>query len=298
MPYRFTARDPGLEGAVRRVAWEQAQRGADAADDDGRPIAERVHEVRRRTKKLRALIRLVRPGLRGARRENRTLRGVARALAGVRDRRVLLETLDTVLRSMEEPLDVADVARFRARLSHEAAEAERAPAVSEALAAAGAELRGLIGRLPDWRLKGEERAALEGLARTAERARDELGGLAPRGDAESIHEWRKRIKDHRDHVRLLAPSYPGLRARAQSLRALAERLGEHHDLAELRGALGAAGLDPATRARIDAHCEARCDRILAAAMPLGRQLFAEEPDALHARLAAYWRERPGDRGRG
>jgi len=297
MPFRFTAQDPDLEAAVRRVAWEQALRGADAADDGGRAIAERVHEVRRRTKKLRALIRLVRPRLRGARRENAGLREAARALAGVRDRRVLLETLDAVVRAMDEPVDVADVSALRARLSLEAREAEGAPAVAEAVDAAGAELRGLIARLPEWRVRGKEHKALRGLARTVERARERLDALDA-DDPESIHEWRKRVKDHRDHVRLLAPAYPGLRARAKSLRGLAERLGEHHDLTDLRGALASSGLDARTRARLDAHCEARCARILAASLPLGRQLFAEEPDALHARFVAYWRERPKDRVHG
>lgn len=291
MPFRFTAKDPDLESAVRRVAWEQALRGADAADDADRPVAERVHEVRRRTKKLRALIRLVRPRLEVARAENRRLRDAARRLAGVRDRRSRLETLDRVVDGLEGPVDVASLSSLRERLSLEAAQAEGAPGLEEAVCAAGGELRALIGRLPTWRLRGKEDKALKGALRTVKRARAALEA-ADAADPESLHEWRKRVKDHRDHTRLLAPAYPALAGRAKALRTLARRLGEHHDLAELAASLDEAGLHGATRARIAEHCDERCERIFTESLPIGRQLFAEEPAALHARFAAYWRERP------
>lgn len=60
MSHRIEPREP-VEDAVRRIAVEQIEKARDDLDDDD--LRRAVHEVRKRCKKLRALLRLVRPAM-------------------------------------------------------------------------------------------------------------------------------------------------------------------------------------------------------------------------------------------
>jgi len=80
-----------------------------------------AHDARKRTKKLRALLRLARPELgdKVYRRENAGLRDAARRLSPVRDAWVLIEALDDVVVPPDEHLSPEAVAGFRAVLTGE-----------------------------------------------------------------------------------------------------------------------------------------------------------------------------------
>ncbi|MBC8129586.1 MAG: CHAD domain-containing protein, partial [Rhizobiaceae bacterium] len=100
MSYRI---DPGapLDAETRRVFTEQldkatAELSAPASGPDG-DLHEAIHDARKRLKKLRGLLRLVRPGHeRFYRTENERLRDIARTLSAVRDRTALIESLDAL----------------------------------------------------------------------------------------------------------------------------------------------------------------------------------------------------------
>ena len=83
-----------LRTAVRRIAC--AEIDAVIAALEGPIRDDTVHEVRKATKRLRALLRLVRDhlGPRRYARENRTFRDSARALSPARDAEVLVATVD------------------------------------------------------------------------------------------------------------------------------------------------------------------------------------------------------------
>src|SRR2546430_1303607 len=86
-----------LVGALARVARGRI-RHALGQLDDGHDPDKAVHEARKDMKKLRALVRLMRPELGGKayRRENARFREVARSLSGVRDAKAMLEALDAL----------------------------------------------------------------------------------------------------------------------------------------------------------------------------------------------------------
>src|SRR5262245_6994153 len=89
--------DESVRKGVRRIARKQLEAalglltGAQPASPD-----EVVHEARKHFKKLRAVLRLVRPaiGPKAYRGENITFRDAARPLTEVRDAKVLVETVD------------------------------------------------------------------------------------------------------------------------------------------------------------------------------------------------------------
>jgi len=100
MAYRFKHGDKSVPQALKRIAREQIDKALGEIDDDQRDAAETVHQLRKRCKKLRGLIRLVRPSFKDYAPENATFHDAAGALSDLHDARVLLATYD---RSMARP---------------------------------------------------------------------------------------------------------------------------------------------------------------------------------------------------
>src|SRR5687767_12453521 len=94
MTYRFKLQEPIADG-VRRIGLEQIDIAAAklAGKKDDPAVA--IHDARRCLKRLRALLRLVRPGVAETtyRRETDRLVGIGRMLAGARDLHVMQQTL-------------------------------------------------------------------------------------------------------------------------------------------------------------------------------------------------------------
>jgi CHAD domain-containing protein len=107
-----------------------------------------------------------------------------------------------------------------------------------------------------------------------------------------MHEWRKQVKYHWYHARLLRDIWPGpLEAHIEAANVLGERLGDHHDLAALRQALqkqpGHYGDRDAVRHVM--KLIAKRERDMAKTIfRQGALLFAERPKALASRWSAYW----------
>ncbi|MCB0964419.1 MAG: CHAD domain-containing protein, partial [Acidimicrobiales bacterium] len=204
MAYRLDPARP-LPAELDRIVDEQLGRAARRLEghvDDGD-----VHDVRKRIKKARSLLRLARAGLGDDRRDaNDRLRAVANGLGGARDAAADVEAVDALLR--RAPADqVTSVAVLRERLAAIAAEAggHRATAVDPHLAAEAArELRAVArslrpahSRVTGWR-------DLEpGLERQYRLGREHLAGLGRSPTAEALHDWRKRAKDLGYHALLL-----------------------------------------------------------------------------------------------
>lgn len=280
MGYRWSARDRSIADGFLRIAREQATKAETAARDETRGPAERVHECRRRIKKLRALIRLVRPDFPDFAMENRRLRDTARKMAGPRDAEVAGNALKNLLEWAELP-PVEPVAAAR----------DDAPD-RQALAGFAEEMRALIVRLDFWPVAEiSETTLAEGVARTYRAARRGASEVRTDDDGEVMHEWRKDAKYHALHLRLLESFAAELLASEIAVASeLADRLGEHHDLVVLREVLltdaESLAIDLATAPVLTAarqrqrELEPRIDE-------LGGQVFAEKPKALRARFEAY-----------
>jgi hypothetical protein len=88
----------GMAAGLRRIALEEVDRAIEQVA--GRGDADRdsaIHDARKRLKKARAVARLARFELGGARRvDNDAMRDAARRLSGARDAHVLVGTLDAL----------------------------------------------------------------------------------------------------------------------------------------------------------------------------------------------------------
>lgn len=173
-----------------------------------------VHEARKACKRVRALLRLARPGLPSYAKENARVRDAARALSALREADVLRATARSVGLSATIGAARASPARLRAatgravrllRLERRAVAEWPADAVSRATL---------------------ERAFLDGYRR----ARRKLRRARRKPRAAVLHEYRKQVKYHRYHCEALARLWPRLAPRSAALDALGDWLGRHHDL--------------------------------------------------------------------
>jgi CHAD domain-containing protein len=110
--------------------------------------------------------------------------------------------------------------------------------------------------------------------------------------AGAFHEWRKRVKYHRYHVRLLRDLWrPLLDCRRAALHELSDLLGEAHDLGLLRNFVvddPDLTRDSRTVESFLGLVEQRRAEAHALARPIGLRLYAERPGRFGARLARYW----------
>lgn len=291
MPYRIKVDETPLDG-LRRAVREQMDRAL--ADLDRPDRHEAVHEFRKRCKKIRALLRLFRGAMGDAyARENRWFRDAARKLSELRDATSLLETC----------VGLADSGDIRARsgLLQPAREAlalrrtrlVEAKELEERLEACREMTREGRGRVVDWSLDEEGFQGLAaGLEKTYRRARKGLPRAYRNSTTEAFHEWRKRVKYHRYHLRLLRDVWrPVLDPWREELHRLSDLLGEDHDLAvfgrTLEDSSYLEGVDH--RAEIAELIEGRRRKLQEEARPLGERLFAESPGAVVDRFATYWK---------
>lgn len=284
MGYQFSQTDPSAQKALRRIAREQIDTALAAVRADG-PTGPRIHQMRKSVKKLRGLIRLVRPGFSDFAPENAALRDAARGLSARREAAVNLATLNKLLPEANVSADLADT--LRAALS--APEPADTSASADALTGFADAMTALRGRSKDWKLDADGFDAVSGgLEQTWKRARHEMAAALDTPTTEAVHEWRKRVKDHWYHARLLSPIWPEAMApHVETADRLGEALGDHHDLAVLVTALesrGIRGIKP-----ILAAARKRQSALIAAARTDSGRLFADSAPCLVARWGAWWR---------
>jgi CHAD domain-containing protein len=291
MAYRFSRRDRTLTAGVRRIAAELIDAAAGGLDETGRPLAPRIHDGRKAVKKLRGLIRLVRPGFAAYRAENAALGAAGRTIAALRDAAVQLAAFDALAAAL--PPGAAPpvaLAPLRAPFAARRAAAEDPAALAASVAAFRAGLQAVRARLPDWKVTGRGFDAAEaGLARTLKAAQAAMAAAADDDDLEALHDWRKRVKDRGYQARLLRPVWPALMdPEIAAAGELGEMLGEHRDLAVLAARLRADGAGgDAAEALLHAAGQ-RQAALMAAARPLARRLLAGRPADQARRWRQWW----------
>jgi CHAD domain-containing protein len=268
------------ESALRRL------RGA-APGDPG--FADAVHGARKDLKKLRTVVRLLREEL-GADRaaEDRRYRDAGRALSGSRDAEVRLQTLDA-LGDRRPDLAGESLSAWRQALR---AERDRALEGSDEIAVFEAigSIEAGRDRIAAWELELDGGRLIErGVRRAYARGREAMRAVEDEPSEANLHEWRKRAKDLWYALRLLHGAWPELIGpTAEQAHALADLLGDHHDLALLREDLAARSFSAEAGEALAEAIEDRQRELAAAALDLGRRLYAEKPKAFARRLRRYW----------
>src|SRR5680860_382802 len=116
-----------ISDGIQRIAYEELDTTLEALDAPQADEVETVvHDVRKRCKKLRALVRLTRPSMDGAYRPaNETFRDAARELSPIRDAHALLATFDAIVAGHLDQLPAGGLAGVRHELVNRADAASR-----------------------------------------------------------------------------------------------------------------------------------------------------------------------------
>jgi len=294
MGYCIKATESSAAG-VKRIANEQLDRAIEEIDDSSLTRHECVHQVRKRCKKLRGLLRLVRPEL-GAEysSENAWFRDSARELSQFRDAQALLECCDKVLNYYAGSIHTGDFAELEYQLAaFRDKSAAKQSDIENALFTFRQRISEAKDRVENWPLQEQAFDLFsKGLAKTYRRGRSALRAAYQEPTVENFHEWRKRVKYHWYHTRLLKKLWPELmESRADELKKLADYLGDDHDLAVLEQTLLAEPESfgpPEMREAFVGLLRQRQAQLRQAARPLGERLFAEKATRHAKRLERYW----------
>jgi CHAD domain-containing protein len=293
-----------VTAGVERIARHGVQEASMLLAVAGGASDEAVHEARKHLRRVRGLLRLLAGQMPAEqwRTEQARYRAAARALAGSRDAAVLVATLDGLAGRPDGPVDpdavhgLRDLLVARHRAAREQLPAQGAVARDLLAGSSAAPWTGASDLLAE--ATGTPLAVAEppggvriGLVASARRARRAFTTARAAPTAVALHTWRKRSKDLRPQIEVLAPARPDvLEPLAGALHDLTDLLGEHHDLAVLDAV--AAGAPRACMAVSDlaalrAAIAVRSREHALAALALGSRLHAERPGAFADRILGY-----------
>lgn len=293
MSYSFKSSDADVAAGLRRIAGEQLDTALAAleigrgTDDD---MHERIHTARKSAKKVRGLLRLVRPAFPDYKAENRALRDAARVLSPMRDLTARIESYDWLTERYSDALDRRRTGPFRAELTRDRTTAEGGNEITDRMMTMADAVRAIRQRVDDWTLEEKDWDAVgPGMAKTYDRARGAMAVAADTGAADDMHDWRKRVKYHWYHARLLKKTWPVMMdAHRDAADTLSELLGDEHDLVELDKRLGRATIADDIAQQLRGIIVDERKRLGSLAFSQGAFLLAEKPKPLVKRWGTWW----------
>ena len=294
MSYRLRKHET-LQKAIRRIARDQIDKAIHEIDDEALNDQETIHQVRKRCKKLRALIRLFRPVLgKNYQTENAAYRDIATNLAIIRDEQSLVVALESLLaKAGHAERGNFDQVLENLRARRDAADQKSSQNPEVLLLDARKKLVKARQRVARWDINKEGYQAFSGgFNTTYKRGRLAMKKAFKREQINDFHEWRKRVKYHGHHLKLLKPLWPEVnKVVRQQANTLADILGNDHDLALLSTLLESEGkrlAEDELRLKLQAVIAAELEALQSQAWSIGQRLHAEKPKALNKRWKHYW----------
>lgn len=293
MVYSFKQTDGTIQAQLHAIADYQMAEALAALDHEGMDRAAIVHDVRKRCKKLRGLIRLVRKSFPDYKDENAAFREVAHLFDDFRDAKVMQDTYDLLLDAFDDKVDRAAFSSIRREFTRRRKDLVSDEQWAQRSGQARKGLEKARKRAHRWSLDDQGWDALGGgFAKTYGRARKAMKTARETPTGENLHEWRKRTKYHWYHIRLINKIAPHLlEPRAMLLHELSDVLGDHHDLhvfAERLEGDPEAFADADTRAIVMAMIERKSVELEREAWRAGDRLLCDETDTLVSRLGEWW----------
>lgn len=293
MPYRLLYHEPPGPG-LRRIAGEQIRAAIVRLEESQSDPQEAVHDVRKRLKKVRAILRLARGEIGGAlyAGENARYRDLGRLLAPLRDSHTRLEAVRSLQEHHRTLLadDFQGVETLlRADRSRRVAGFADGGIRRQALSA----LREAEDGPATWPLGGRSFDTLRpGLFRVYRQGRTRMKAALASPSPDRYHDWRKRAKYLGYQLRILEPACPAVLGRTRkTLHDMTALLGEAHDLSELEVAVRGFEAPFSNGPQVELLAElvaGRCAVLHPRARTLGERVYAEEPQAFVDRIASYW----------
>ncbi len=283
MAYELKPRKPA-DAELSRIVTKEFQKAREELDG-GTPIPntdEAVHEARKSVKKIRAVLRLLQADLgKNYHIQNQRLRDIAHQLSVLRDAEAMAEIFNAlrahypriVTSSISTMVRRGFLRRKRAttaRVHPDRVLPRAARALSQSANATTRQIRRVAGRA----------AISAGVLRGYRRARKAMADAHAQPNDAQFHVWRRRVKDHAYHVRLLEGLSARALTRARRLKRLETWLGDDHNLALMRATILEAPprFGDARATAVVLGCVAKYQAMLRRrALKLGDRLFTTRP---------------------
>lgn len=278
MAYRLDTQKP-LSANVCQIVGEQLERAAtELSSQTATPKT--IHETRKCIKRIRAVLKLVRPGVSKTwyAKENARFRDIAALLAPSRDTDILDETTLKLDAQSDRSAQAAIAAtrkligKTKKRTSPTTEQA--VSQARQAIAGAARDYRTLTIDTDSFLVLRDGLQSCYGAARRAQK-------LAYRdGTDKTFHDWRKPVQLHWRHMALFSNAWPEMfKARVEAARTLSQILGDDHDLSILisfvRAATKKRDLTEDAARKVKKYARARQQVLRDIANPLGGMLFQQ-----------------------
>jgi CHAD domain-containing protein len=287
--------DESVEDGIKRIVSAEINQAIKKIDSPGLKRTEAIHEVRKHCKKIRGVLRLVRPQFEQTYQfENVWFRDAANGIAELRDADAIIETYDSLLDQFSDQIDRRAFAPMRRALTLRRKKIfQESGELNERLKRLRARMDRAAGRVADWKLKLEEFDGVEGgLVATYWRARKAMAAAYDDPTAENFHEWRKQAKYHDFHMRLLRDLWkPVMRSLLKETDDLSDLLGDDHNLDVLHKTLLKSPKQYGKKRDIQVLLgliDRRSAELRVEANTIGTRIFAEKPNAFGRRWMGYW----------
>lgn len=294
MPYRLNYESP-IEKQVRQLVNDELKDAADQLRKTGTGgRGEAVHEARKSLKKTRALLRLVQPYLGPVyREENDWLRQIGRELSEYRDAGAILDSLKALRKNHADELAGPEIDAAEQAILRRKRNLEKSGHLDETLPKLATGIDQALARAKRLKVPADGFGAIAtGLKVRFRRGRKAMFRARTHPAPENYHEWRKRVKDHWYHARLLEDVWTELmKAYAEELKALQEWLGEDHNLTVIRDVLlGELNFreDDATMTKLLPVIRHEQEALRERSFALGSRVYAEKAGRVVARFETLW----------
>ncbi len=292
MPYRLRKRESISDG-TKRILQEQTGAIISALSDRGGDLDARIHDVRKRLKRVRAVLRLVTLKLDADALDvhDSVLRGVGRKLAPARDATVILARFE----ELAVHFTGGAIERIRELLADSLKHAKRKLLTPEKLAVLAGEIRSVAGTLARVGTVEEGWPAVErGLSDGYRTARKHVRAAFADPEVDSLHECRRHAKWFWEQLRMVrrALSKPLVRMLPR-LEKFTDILGRYHDFYMLQMSLNEAaahGLEVAKFPALHKRINSEMGKCLKRARRLSTGAFVLRPKAMIARIHTGWKQ--------
>jgi len=258
----------------------------------------RVHELRKHCKRMRALLRMMKPCLgKSFAKQDRSCRDFARSLAQMRDAHVVVHAYDELMRANRGQVDRRRFAPVYRRLKLLRDEEVSAPEEAVFTDELSQRLEKHVRWADAWRFEKKGWSVMsEGLTDIYREGRHQFKQVKVEGDDDGFHEWRKSVKYLMYQLQWLQPmNSKEIGEMTRELKRLADLLGDDHDLSMLRQFIEVDSRSFGRETTVAALMElikARQQLMREEALTLAHELYAEKAGAWEKRMHGYWKQWP------
>jgi CHAD domain-containing protein len=290
MYYDTPAIEPPATG-TRRILQQLLDNITALLEDTPQLSDSGIHEIRKTCKRLRALLAMVRPKRHSGsfRKADREIRDLARQLAGMRDSKVLTDTIDKIAQHFS-PL-LSDIALSPVRDSLQAqlatnSENNAASADSRTLQKRLKRVRRAIGRIDCTLIN--RKTLVSGMMDCYRNGKHAYSKLEETPDTDNAHDLRKQAKYLYYQLQFVAGwNNDVLAPLIENFHRLEDTLGNDHDLAVLAQTLAKQTQlcpDKTRKELLNALVESRRIALLSGALRLAGKLYADTPGRFRKQL--------------